>query len=79
MELKGSEHISFFSWLLLRDRLNTIALLRRKNMFLVHTAMSYVWIDCPFAQACWTFLDINWDTTLDFQTMLLWHVGDLHP
>ncbi|KAF8756303.1 hypothetical protein HU200_011124 [Digitaria exilis] len=27
--------------------------------------------DCPSSQACWIFLDIHWDTTLDFQAMIL--------
>ncbi|KAF8691416.1 hypothetical protein HU200_040555 [Digitaria exilis] len=26
---------------------------------------------CPFSQACWNFLDIHWNTTLDFQLMFL--------
>lgn len=31
----------------------------------------HLFYNCPFSQACWIFLDIHWDTTLDFQTMVL--------
>ncbi|KAF8711301.1 hypothetical protein HU200_029324 [Digitaria exilis] len=25
----------------------------------------------PFSSACWTYLDIHWNTSVDFQTMML--------
>nr|TKW26925.1 hypothetical protein SEVIR_3G223100v2 [Setaria viridis] len=31
----------------------------------------HLFFDCPFSQACWIFLGINWDTTLDSLQMIL--------
>lgn len=31
----------------------------------------HLFFNCPFSQACWIFLDIQWDLSLDFQTMIL--------
>ncbi|KAF8742584.1 hypothetical protein HU200_013586 [Digitaria exilis] len=33
--------------------------------------VTHLFFLCPFSSACWTYLDINWDTTLDFQTIML--------
>lgn len=53
----------FFFWLLLKDRLSTRALLRRKNMYLecyncvlchlnTEESLMHLFFDCPFAMAC---------------------------
>jgi hypothetical protein len=31
----------------------------------------HLFFSCPFSDACWTFLGIHWDPTLDFQHMVL--------
>ncbi|KAF8730536.1 hypothetical protein HU200_016952 [Digitaria exilis] len=31
----------------------------------------HLFFNCTFVDACWTYLNIQWDTSLDFQTMLL--------
>lgn len=31
----------------------------------------HLFFECPFSRPCWTYLKIHWDTSLDFQTMLL--------
>lgn len=31
----------------------------------------HLFYDCHFSQACWIFLDIHWDSLVDFQTMVL--------
>lgn len=60
---------NFFFWLLLKDRLSTRELLRRKHMFLqdyncvfcsygVEESLSHLFFDCPFAQACWNTLNL---------------------
>jgi hypothetical protein len=58
-----------FFWLLLKDRLSTRELLRRKNMVLeeyncvlCHSApeetLLHLFFHCPFAMACWNFLGL---------------------
>ncbi|KAF8712024.1 hypothetical protein HU200_028854 [Digitaria exilis] len=37
----------------------------------VEEDIMHLFFECPFAGACWIYLDIHWDTSLDFQTMLL--------
>lgn len=55
----------FFFWLVLRDRLNTRAMLRRRHMHLpdyhcvlchcnVDEDLAHLLFHCPFAAACWT-------------------------
>lgn len=72
----------FFFWLLLKDRLNTRNMLRRRNMHLeeyccvlcvsnAEEDILHLFFECPFSQACWIFLGINWDTSLDHQLMFL--------
>lgn len=57
----------FFFWLLLKERLSTRALLRRKNMFLdcyncvlcqlnTEESLLHLFFQCPFALACWNVL-----------------------
>lgn len=68
--------------MLVRDRLNTKSVLRRKNMQLdtyscvlcvenIEEDIQHIFFECPFSNNCWTFLNIYWDTSLDFQFMLL--------
>ena len=63
-----NKHKVFF-WLLLRDRLSTRELLRRRNMHLpsydcacctldVEETLSHLFLVCPFAQACWIKLNV---------------------
>ena len=63
------KHIVFF-WLLLRDRLSTRGLLRRKGMDLpsydcvlcshhLEETQLHLFLDCPFAQRCWEILGLQ--------------------
>lgn len=65
----------FFFWLLLRDRLNTRNLLRRKNRNLnaftcvlcnhnIEEDLFHLFFGCTFSQNCWSFLHIAWDLNL---------------
>jgi hypothetical protein len=57
-----------FFWLLLKDRLSTRELLRRKNMFVqsyncvhchvVEESLYHLFFDCSFAIACWNTLHL---------------------
>lgn len=60
----------FFFWLILRDRLNTRAMLRRRNMQLdsyhcvlcvenVDEDIMHIFFECPFSSACWTYLNVH--------------------
>ncbi|KAF8667583.1 hypothetical protein HU200_052785 [Digitaria exilis] len=31
----------------------------------------HLFFDCIFSQACWIFLNVQWDLSLDLQTMIL--------
>jgi hypothetical protein len=64
-----NKHI-VFSWLLLRDRLSTRNILRRKTMDLpsfdcvlcnpaTEETLEHLFFGCPFAQQCWNFLNIQ--------------------
>jgi len=66
-----NKHKVFF-WLLMKDRLSTRELLRRRNMELpdytsvccsqqVDESSTHLFIFCPFAQACWGLLDLPID------------------
>ena len=70
-----------FSWLLLKDRISTRELLRRKNMELqdyncaicqdlVEESLSHLFIGCPFATSCWNWLQLEVDHQLDFMQNL---------
>jgi hypothetical protein len=72
----------FFFWLLLEDMLNTRNMLRRRHIFLdsyfcpvciefVEETISHLFFDCPFSQACWTFLGISWDFDIPFLDMII--------
>ena len=72
-----------FSWLLLMDRLNTRNILRRNKHKLqgnnyncvlcsnnIEETAFHLFFSCPFSQACWQHLGINWDFTMDFFRMM---------
>lgn len=72
----------FFFWLLLRDRVNTRALLRRKNMHLdsyecvccnslQEETLRHLFFECPFSKQCWQSILIHWDLNLTPDSMLL--------
>jgi hypothetical protein len=69
MEVSSSKEAQGFFWLLLKDRLGTRNTLRRRNQGLpyyncvlcsaqVEETLSHLFIDCPFAQACWNVLHL---------------------
>ena len=72
----------FFFWLLLKNRLNTRNLLRRKNMYLddyncaicnsnVEETCMHLFFECPFSLSCWNHIDIHWDLSLPPLDMLI--------
>jgi hypothetical protein len=72
----------FFFWLLLRDRLSTRNLLRRKNMQLDdyscvlcntgHEEISFhLFFECPFNIACWNTMPINCNLNLPHLDMVI--------
>jgi len=83
--LCGSSNLGkhkFFFWLLLRDRLNTRNLLRRKNMHLDdyncvlcntdHEETNFhLFFKCSFSKACWNSIPINWDVNLPHLDMVI--------
>lgn len=63
------KHKTFF-WLLLKDRLSTRGLLRRRNMDLpsytcvlcaadIEESMHHLFLQCSFAQQCWNILHLH--------------------
>lgn len=75
-----NKHKVFF-WLLIKDRLSTRELLRRKSMTLqdyncilctgaVEESLRHLFLDYPFAMQCWPWLNIQIDQQLDpFQNL----------
>lgn len=72
----------FFFWLLLRDRLNSRNLLRRKNMdledyscvlcnFGCEETCFHLFFECPFSRDCWATIPINWNLNLSPLDMIL--------
>ena len=72
----------FFFLLLLRDRLNTRNLLRRKNMHLdsYHYVLCnlnceetcfHLFFECPFSRDCWSTIPINWNLNVRALDMIL--------
>lgn len=70
-----NKHKVFF-WLLIKDRLSTRELLRRKNMKLsdyncvlctasVEESLSPLFLECPFANQCWAWKNLQIDQQLD--------------
>jgi len=79
-----SNKLRVFSWLLLMDRLNTRNILKRKkhklegnnyNCILCSNNLEetafHLFFSCPFSQACWQYLGIHWDFSMDFFHMLI--------
>lgn len=75
-------HHKFFFWLLLRDRLNTRNLLKRKNMALddyncvlcdlgTEETSFHLFFECPFSQNCWSTIPIVWNLNLRPLDMIL--------
>lgn len=69
-----NKHRVFF-WLLIKDRLSTRELLRRKNMQLedhnctlcngsIEEASVHLFLLCPFAEQCWSWLRVQVDQNL---------------
>lgn len=61
---------SVFFWLMIKDRLSTRNLLRRRNMHLdsyncvlcnltVEESAHHLFVDCPFARMCWDMLNVD--------------------
>jgi hypothetical protein len=83
--LWGSNNLGkhkFFFWLLLRDRLSTRNLLRRKNMFLEdyscvlcnsgqEETFFHLFFECPFSTSCWHFISIHWNLNLQPLDMII--------
>lgn len=72
----------FFFWLLLKDRLNTRDLLKRKNKFLeyyscaicnlgVDETCMHLFFECPFSSSCWNSIGIHWNLNLPCLDMVL--------
>jgi hypothetical protein len=68
-------HKSTF-WLLLRDRLSTRNILKRKNRVLddyncpmcnssVEETSEHLFLSCPFATWCWRFIYVSWDMSVN--------------
>jgi hypothetical protein len=69
--------IKFFAWLILVDRLNTKDMLQRRHLNVQGTTtcvmctsgsletLHHLFFECPFAQQCWSRIDISWDNSLD--------------
>ncbi|GJN35692.1 hypothetical protein PR202_gb24492 [Eleusine coracana subsp. coracana] len=62
--------LKFFFWLIIRDRLNTRNLLRRKNRHLdsydcvlcscaQEETLLHILFECQFSQQCWRYLGIH--------------------
>lgn len=69
------KHKIFF-WLLLKDRLSTRELLKRKHMVLqsyncalcntsTEESLIHLFLRCPFADQCWSLINIQVDHSLD--------------
>jgi hypothetical protein len=72
----------FFFWLLLRDRLSTKNLLRRKRMFLedyscvlcntgLEETLFHLFFECPFSTSCWQSISIQRNLNLQSLDMVI--------
>lgn len=72
----------FFFWLLLKDRLNTRDMLKRKNKFLedyscaicslgVDETCIHLFFECPFNISCWNSIGLQWNLHLPCLDMVL--------
>ena len=81
---KCCNKLRVFTWLLLMDRLNTRNILKRKKHKLegnnyncvlcnhnVEETALHLFFTCPFSQACWQHLGVQWNLAMDFFHMLL--------
>lgn len=75
------KHKVFF-WLLIKDRLSTRNLLRRRNMpldsyncalcnMLVEESVFHLFLDCSFARMCWVILNIDIPLSDDFLELVV--------
>jgi hypothetical protein len=82
VEIMCDGEAQFFFWLLLRDRLNTRELLKRKNMELddyncvlcrqgIEECLWYLFFECPFSKWCWRLIKVCWNTSLPPHLMLI--------
>jgi hypothetical protein len=90
MEDLLSKKRKIFFWLLLRDRLSTREILRRRNMFLedyncvfcasmpVEESVTHLFLHCPFAQACWATLGLIVPHMLDPFDIVVMFRNQLH-
>ena len=73
-------NIRSFFWLVMKDRLSTRELYRRKNMILpdyncvlcpstVEESLTHLFIHCPFSQACWASIGLNVSTDDPFDNL----------
>lgn len=71
-----SQNIRSFCWLLLKDRLSTRNILRRKHMHLdsydcelcnqgIKETTEHLLLHCPFAQQCWGLIGLAVSTSSD--------------
>ena len=78
--LLAKTSIRFFFWLLLKDRLSTRELLRRRNMELpdyncVHCntpteeTLEHLFLHCPFAHNCWASINLFVGNSNPFVTL----------
>lgn len=72
----------FFAWLLVKDRLSTRNVLKRKKMQLsdyscvlcpngVEETCFHLFFECPFSLNCWNLININWNFNLQPLDMLI--------
>lgn len=75
--------IKVFLWLLLMERLNTRLMLQKKNLNIPdgpecvmssHNHLEdtiHLFFTCQFAHQCWNYLNIHWNSNLQFFNMIL--------
>jgi len=83
------KHKGFF-WLLLKDRLSTRNILRRKHMHLesyncvlcqlsVKETCEHLFIECPFAKDCWNLLGVTLQNGININDCILQLKEQSHP
>jgi hypothetical protein len=80
---KCTPRVKFFVWLLLVDRLNTKEMLQRRHINIeddvdcvlcdsgAPETIDHLFFTCPFAQACWASIQLNWDDSLQLPDRLI--------
>jgi hypothetical protein len=75
--------LKVFCWLLFHDRLNTLDLMDRKHWHVdagfncvlcnsnTRESRDHLFFECPFAQACWTTIGIDWELELPISARIL--------